>query len=424
MPKVTVITRKAYGGAYDVMSSKHLRGDVNYAWPTAEIAVMGPKGAVEIIFRGDHRRRRQDRGAHRGIPREIRQSLRRRQPRLHRRRDHAARHAPAHLPLARHAARQEARAIRGRSTTTSRCERRDADSTTHMFKKILIANRGEIACRVIRTARRMGIKTVAVYSEADADALHVREADEAVRIGPPPSAESYLAHRPHRRGLQARPAPRRCIPATASCRRTRAFAAALAKAGIVFIGPTPRAIAAMGDKIESKKLAADGRRHDRARPSRRRSPMPRTAVQDRARGRLSGDDQGRGRRRRQGHAHRPQRRRGRARASARAAARRASSFGDDRVFIEKYIEEPRHIEIQVLGDAHGNVRLSRRARMLDPAPPPEGDRGGAEPVPRRARRARAMGAQAVALAKAVGLPLGRHGRVHRRPRSATSISSR
>ena len=89
VPKVTVITRKAYGGAYDVMASKHLRGDVNYAWPTAEIAVMGPKGAVEIIFRADIGDRK-DRGAHRGISRELRQSLRRRLARLPRRRDHAA----------------------------------------------------------------------------------------------------------------------------------------------------------------------------------------------------------------------------------------------------------------------------------------------------------------------------------------------
>src|SRR5436305_3940449 len=123
-----------------------------------------------------------------------------------------------------------------------------------MFKKILIANRGEIACRIIRTARRIGIATVAVYSEADAEALHVREADEAVTIGPAPSADSYL----------------RIDRIVEACRRTGAeavhpgygflserpgFAEALAEAGIVFIGPTPEAIAAMGDKIESKKLA-------------------------------------------------------------------------------------------------------------------------------------------------------------------------
>src|SRR6266568_4047221 len=123
-----------------------------------------------------------------------------------------------------------------------------------MFNKILIANRGEIACRVIRTARRMGIRTVAVYSDADADALHVREADEAFRIGPPPSAESYL----------------RIDRIIEACRRTGAeavhpgygflsekaeFATALEDAGIVFIGPTAAAMAAMGDKIASKKLA-------------------------------------------------------------------------------------------------------------------------------------------------------------------------
>src|SRR5215469_3935472 len=124
-----------------------------------------------------------------------------------------------------------------------------------MFHRILIANRGEIACRIIKTARRLGIKTVAVYSEADRDALHVEMADEAVAIGPPPAAESYLA----------------IDKIVAACRETGAqavhpgygflseraeFATALEEAGVVFIGPNPRAIAAMGDKIESKRLAA------------------------------------------------------------------------------------------------------------------------------------------------------------------------
>src|SRR5216684_8070932 len=129
-------------------------------------------------------------------------------------------------------------------------------SSLRMFSKILIANRGEIACRVIRTARRMGIRTVAVYSDVDADALHVREADEAFRIGPAPSAESYL----------------RIDRIVEACRRTGAeavhpgygflsekaeFATALAAAGIVFIGPSPEAIAAMGDKIAAKRLARE-----------------------------------------------------------------------------------------------------------------------------------------------------------------------
>src|SRR5882724_6380727 len=124
-----------------------------------------------------------------------------------------------------------------------------------MFKRILIANRGEIACRVIKTARRLGITTVAVYSEADRDALHVEMADEAVLIGPPPAAESYLViekivDAAKRTGAQA------VHPGCGFLTEREAFPKALAAAGIVFIGPNPVAIAAMGDKIESKKAAA------------------------------------------------------------------------------------------------------------------------------------------------------------------------
>src|SRR5438309_7678414 len=130
-----------------------------------------------------------------------------------------------------------------------------SSSKKSMFKKILIANRGEIACRVIKTARRMGIKTVAVYSEADRDALHVEMADEAVPIGPPPASESYLVidkivDACKRTGAEA------VHPGYGFLSEREAFPKALAKAGIVFIGPNPKAIAAMGDKIESKKAAA------------------------------------------------------------------------------------------------------------------------------------------------------------------------
>ena len=122
VPKVTVITRKAYGGAYDVMSSKHIRGDVNYAWPTAEIAVMGAKGAVEILYRAELSRPGQDQEAHRRISGALRQSVRRRRARLYRRGDHAARHAQARRPRAEHAAQQARSRTPGRSTTTSRCD--------------------------------------------------------------------------------------------------------------------------------------------------------------------------------------------------------------------------------------------------------------------------------------------------------------
>src|SRR5215467_3305411 len=123
-----------------------------------------------------------------------------------------------------------------------------------LFSKILIANRGEIACRVIRTAKKLGIKTVAVYSDADADALHVREADEAVRIGPPPSAESYLNVAAIVRACRDTGAEA-VHPGYGFLSENAAFAEALTAAGVVFIGPNRPAIAAMGDKIESKKLA-------------------------------------------------------------------------------------------------------------------------------------------------------------------------
>src|SRR5580704_9950657 len=123
-----------------------------------------------------------------------------------------------------------------------------------MFSKILIANRGEIACRVIRTARRMGIATVAVYSEADAEALHVREADEAVPIGPAPSTESYL--RIDRIVEACRATGAEAVhPGYGFLSENAGFAEALSDAGLVFIGPTPGAMRAMGDKIEAKKLA-------------------------------------------------------------------------------------------------------------------------------------------------------------------------
>src|SRR5260370_1237448 len=124
-----------------------------------------------------------------------------------------------------------------------------------MFKRILIANRGEIACRIIKSARRMGIETVAVYSEADRDALHVEMADQAVLIGPPPAAQSYLLIDKIVEACKATGAEA-VHPGYGFLSEREAFAVALAKAGIVFIGPNPKAIAAMGDKIESKKAAA------------------------------------------------------------------------------------------------------------------------------------------------------------------------
>jgi propionyl-CoA carboxylase alpha chain len=266
-----------------------------------------------------------------------------------------------------------------------------------MFKKILIANRGEIACRIIRTARRMGIRTVAVYSEADADALHVNMADEAVAIGPAASAHSYLV----------------ADKIVQACRETRAeavhpgygflsekgpFAEALEKAGIVFIGPTASAMAAMGDKIESKKLAAKAKvstvpGHLESIPTADEAVAIARSIGYPVMIKASAGGGGKGMR-----IARDDRETWEGFASARNEAR--SSFADDRVFIEKYIEEPRHIEIQVLADAHGNtVYLGEREcsiqrrhqKVIEEAPSPFLD------APTR----KAMGEQAVALAKAV-----------------------
>jgi len=266
-----------------------------------------------------------------------------------------------------------------------------------MFKKILIANRGEIACRVMRTARRMGIATAAVYSDADADALHVRDADEAVRIGPPPSAESYL----------------KIDAILAACRKTgaeavhpgygflsekSAFAEALARAGIQFIGPDMHAIAAMGDKIESKKLARDAGvstvpGHLDVIPDAETAVKIARDIGYPVMIKASAGGGGKGMRIARSDAE--------ARDGFRSASNEArSSFADDRVFLEKYVEEPRHIEIQVLGDAHGHVihlgerecSIQRRhQKVIEEAPSPFLD----------AKTRASMGAQAVALAKAV-----------------------
>ncbi len=266
-----------------------------------------------------------------------------------------------------------------------------------MFKKILIANRGEIACRVMKTARKMGIATVAVYSEADKDAMHVSMADEAVCIGPPPSKESYL-----------------CIDKIiAACKETGAeavhpgygflsenpeFSRRLEESGVIFIGPKHYSMAAMGDKIASKKLALEAKvntipGHNAA------IDTPEEAVEI-AKGigypvmiKASAGGGGKGLRvaynNKEAHE-----------GFIACKTEAKNAFGDDRIFVEKYVEEPRHIEIQLIGDAHGNTiylqerecSLQRRhQKVIEEAPS-----SFIDPVTRKA-----MGEQAVALAKAV-----------------------
>jgi propionyl-CoA carboxylase alpha chain len=267
-----------------------------------------------------------------------------------------------------------------------------------MFKRILIANRGEIACRIIKTARRMGIETVAVYSDADRDALHVEMADQAVPIGPPPAAESYLVIDKivaacKQSGAQA------VHPGYGFLSEREAFAQALALAGIAFIGPNPKAIAAMGDKIAAKTAAAAAKvstvpGHLGIIADADEAVRIANAIGYPVMIKASAGGGGKGMRIAQGAGEV-------AEGFARARSEAKSSFGDDRVFIEKFITDPRHIEIQVLGDKHGNViylgerecSIQRRnQKVVEEAPSPLLD-----PATRAA-----MGEQAVALAKAVG----------------------
>src|SRR3954465_87714 len=266
-----------------------------------------------------------------------------------------------------------------------------------MFSKILIANRGEIAVRIIETCRRMGIATVVVYSEADADSMAVEMADEAVLIGPPPAAQSYLVADKiiaacRETGAQA------IHPGFGFLSENAGFARRCAEEGIVFIGPNPHAIEAMGDKIESKKFAAKanisvvpghvGEIDDTAHAVKISEEIGYPVML-----KASAGGGGKGIRvawnRKDVEEGFP---------AVKAEAK--TSFGDGVIFIEKFIESPRHVEIQVLGDKHGNVvhlferecSIQRRnQKVIEEAPSPLLD-----PKTRAA-----MGAQAVALAKAV-----------------------
>jgi len=267
-----------------------------------------------------------------------------------------------------------------------------------MFKKILVANRGEIACRVMRTAKKMGIATVAVYSDADARSPHVLMADEAVRLGPAPAAESYLLAELILDAAKVTGAD--CIhPGYGFLSERESFARACADAGIAFVGPPPNAIAAMGDKIESKKLAkaagvnvvpgflgeiADTDEAVKIAGDIGYPVMMKASAGGGGKGmRLAYSEQD-------------------VREGFEATKREGlASFGDDRVFIEKFIESPRHIEIQVMGDQHGNILYlgerecsvqRRHQKVVEEAPSPF-----VTPEMRRA-----MGEQAVALARAVG----------------------
>ena len=266
-----------------------------------------------------------------------------------------------------------------------------------MFKKILVANRGEIACRVFATAKKMGIATVAVYSDADRDALHVQMADEAVPIGPAPSAESYLAMDKIIQACVATGADA-VHPGYGFLSENGQFRDALDQAGIVFIGPGKKAIESMGDKITSKRIAGEAgvscipgysdvvRDADHAVEISRQIGYPvmlKASAGGGGKGmRVANND----RECREGF--------------ERATNEAQSSFGDTRLFIEKYIQQPRHIEIQLMADSHGNVvylgerecSIQRRhQKVIEEAPSPFLDQATRQQ----------MGEQSCALARAV-----------------------
>jgi len=267
-----------------------------------------------------------------------------------------------------------------------------------MFKKILIANRGEIACRVIKSAQKMGIKTVAIYSEADKHALHVKMADEAVLIGPPPANESYIVIDKVMDAIRQTGAEA-VHPGYGFLSENKLFAEALAREGVVFIGPPVGAIESMGDKITSKKIAQEAgvatvpghmgliADADEAVKISREIGYPvmlKASAGGGGKGmRIAWNDE-------------------EAREGFQSSKNEAaSSFGDDRIFIEKFITQPRHIEIQVLADAHGNAiylgerecSIQRRnQKVIEEAPSPFLDE----------KTRKKMGNQAVALAQAVG----------------------
>ena len=266
-----------------------------------------------------------------------------------------------------------------------------------MFKKILIANRGEIACRVIKTARKMGIQTVAVYSDADRNALHVKMADEAVHIGPPPANQSYIVIDKIMDAIRQTGAEA-VHPGYGFLSENKLFAEALEKEGVAFIGPPAGAIEAMGDKITSKKLAQEAgvstvpgymgliEDADEAVKISNEVGYP-VMIKASAGGggkgmRIAWNDE-------------------EAREGFQSSKNEAAnSFGDDRIFIEKFVTQPRHIEIQVLADKHGNtIYLNEREcsiqrrnqKVVEEAPSPFLDEATRQ----------AMGAQSVALAAAV-----------------------
>ena len=415
VPKFTVIIGGSFGAGNYGMCGRAYGPRFLWMWPNARISVMGGEQAANVLaqVRRDGLERQgkawsaEDEAAFKAAgPRAVRAPgpplLRERQA----------------LGRWHHSARRHAHGAGARDLGGTECRgredhvRRVPDVAAAMFEKILIANRGEIACRIARTCARLGIRTVAVFSEADRHARHVELCDEAYLLGPAPARESYL--RAERIIEIAKLAGAEAVhPGYGFLAENAEFAEACEAAGLVFIGPPAAAIRAMGSQERCQgDHGAAGRAAGAGLPWRGSGPRDALAEAAAAIGwpvliKASAGGGGKGMR----VVERPE-----GFAEALAAARReaSSAFGDDRVLIEKYLSRPRHIEIQVFGDGHGNLvhlferdcSIQRRhQKIVEEAPAP----GLTRDAPR------AMGEAAVAAARAIGYRR-RHGRVHRRPR--------
>ena len=420
VPKVTVITRKAYGGAYDVMSSKHLRGDVNLAWPSAEIAVMGAKGAVEILYRKDAGNPERARRHTESVRGGVRQSVRRRAPGVSSTMSSClARRGRGCAARCRCCATRSSR-TRRRSTGTCRCERAFANPLRSRRSSSPTAARspagssaprggwGSAPWRCTPTCRRPG----AARRAGGRGGAHRRTGA---------FAESYLridaiVDACRTSGAEA------VHPGFGFLSENRAFREALEDAGIVFIGPPPGAIESMGDKITSKRIAEAAGvsiipgHAGVVRRRRRGGSRSRTEVGYPVMLKASAGGGGKGMRIARNDAECRE-------GFERAGSEARSSFGDDRLFIERFIEDPRHIEIQVLADRHGNAvylgerecSIQRRHQKIIEEAPVAVHRSGDPPGDGRA------GGRACAGGR---LRVGRHRGVHRRPRAGSSTSWR
>ena len=423
VPKLTVVIGGSYGAGNYSMCGRAYSPRFLWMWPNARISVMGGEQAASVLatVRGEHDRRR---GRERSRRRSAQQYEDQGNPYYSTARlwDDGVIDPADTRTVSRAGAfgRRRRRRSNRSPTASSGC---DAMSST-TFDTVLVANRGEIAVRVIRTLREMGIRSVAVLQRRRRRRPPRRRGRRRRRHRSGPGARRATSTSTPSSPPRSAPAPRPSIPATDSSRRTPQFAAALQAAGIVFIGPPVAAIQTMGDKIAAKAaVSAFGVPvvPGVARPGLTDDEL----IAGGRRGRLPGAGQAVGRRRRQGHAGgRTNRQSCRPRWS-RARREAASAFGDDTLFLERFVLSPRHIEVQVLADAHGNVvhlgerecSLQRRhQKVIEEAPSPLLD---------AATRAR-IGAAACDTARSVRLHRRRHRRVHRlrRPRPTSSSSWR